>query len=92
MAGVMGPGFTSTAGMDMITMGATWVIFPLLEIPRSRKYVDISSLCQERLRPSSGSSRLFCKESMGAGFRGFRPLRAARGLLSSKLRVLKYDK
>jgi hypothetical protein len=74
---------SSLTGVEMITMGAMCVCLILIEIPKSRKLVFISSLCQEHRLPSSGLRKLFFEES------DFRPVQAARGLLSSKLWVLK---
>ena len=76
----------STCGVDTITTGAMWTILPLLEIPRSRKYVVISSLCQECRLPPSGSSRFFSSEDLR--WELFRHCFTARGLPSSKLEVL----
>ena len=76
----------STVGEDTITTGAIWTGLPLLEMPRSRKYVDISSLCHDlRLPPSGSSSCRWRDDFLGDDWR---LLSAVRGLLSSKLEVL----
>ena len=76
----------SIGGEDTITTGAMWTVLPLDEMQRSRKYVDISSLCQDLRLPQLGFSICFSKED----FRGddWRTLRTVRGLMSSKLEVL----
>ena len=75
---------SSIAGFVTITMGAIRTFFLFPKVLKSAIFVLIFSQCQERLlRPSESS-----KSSFKDLFNSFLTLRAARGLLSSKLRAL----
>ena len=91
MVVMLGGVSSSFTGVEIITMGAMCIFLILPEIPISRIQVCTSPLCQEHRLPSSGLRSLLFGESFLVRKRGFRPVQAARGLLSSKLWVLKNE-